>query len=417
MSGQTQEPKSQDNSPSEMPVPLLDISRGNNPLKAEIMAAFEKVVDSGRFLFGPDVFQLEESMAEICQAKFGIGCASGSDALLLSLMAFDIGPGDEVIVPSFTFFATASAVTRLGATPVFVDIEPETFNLDASLIEAAITPNTKAIIPVHLFGQCADITEIIAIADTHNLKVIEDAAQSIFSEHQGQRACSQGDIGCVSFYPTKNLGGMGDGGMLVTSDEALADKLKLLRGHGMAPRYYHQIIGINSRLDTLQAAALNVKLAHMPRWTSMRQANAARYHEMFAECGLDTVLGLPKTAPGKTHIWNQYTVRVPNGQRDALKQHLADKQIGSEIYYPVPLHQQECFAYLNVDSSTLPETEQAAAEVLNLPIFPELTEQEQRRVVDTVACFPGFQQTTIHSTHTLKGPHFLRRQQEQRKSA
>lgn len=372
-------------------VPLLDIGRGNAPLKEEFMAAFEAVLDSGRFLFGPDVFQLEETCAAASHAKFGIGCASGSDALLLSLMALDIGPGDEVLVPSFTFFATASCVWRLGAKPVFVDIEPTSFNIDPTRLQEQITPNTKAIIPVHLFGQCADMTEINKIAQMHGIPVIEDAAQAILAEHQGQRAGSMSLAGCISFYPTKNLGGMGDGGMLVTNDEEFAAKLKLLRGHGMEPRYYHQVVGINSRLDTLQAAALNVKMKHMAEWTELRRQNAMRYHEMFNQCGLDLVLKLPTEAEGNYHVWNQYTVRVPRGGRDSLRKHLADLKVGSEIYYPVPLHQQQCFAAMKEELAPLPETEKAAEEVMALPIFPELTAAEQRHVVSSIAMFYGIE--------------------------
>ena len=372
-------------------VPLLDIGRGNAPLKEEFMAAFETVVDSGRFLFGPDVFELEETCAAASHAKFGIGCASGSDALLLAMMALEIGPGDEVLMPSFTFFATASCVWRLGAKPVFVDIEPNSFNIDPSRIQEQITPNTKAIIPVHLFGQCANMTEINKIAQMHNLPVIEDAAQAILAEHNGGRAGGMSLAGCISFYPTKNLGGMGDGGMLVTSDEDFAAKLKLLRGHGMEPRYYHQVVGINSRLDTLQAAALNVKMKHMATWTAMRRQNAKRYTQYFAQCGLDLVLGLPTEDAGNHHVWNQYTVRVPRGGRDQLRKHLADNKIGSEIYYPVPLHQQQCFAAMKEELAPLPETEKAAEEVLALPIFPELTDAEQRFVVSSIAHFYGIE--------------------------
>lgn len=372
-------------------VPLLDIGRGNAPLKEEIMAALETVVDSGRFLFGPDVFELEETCAAASHVKFGIGCASGSDALLLAMMALEIGPGDEVLVPSFTFFATASCVWRLGAKPVFVDIEPNSFNIDPSRLQEQITPKTKAIIPVHLFGQCANMTEINKIAQMHNIPVIEDAAQAILAEHNGKRAGGMSLAGCISFYPTKNLGGMGDGGMLVTNDEEFAAKLKLLRGHGMEPRYYHQMVGINSRLDTLQAAALNVKMKHMASWTAMRRQNAKRYTQYFSQCGLDLVLNLPTEEPGNHHVWNQYTVRVPRGGRDQLRKHLADNKIGSEIYYPVPLHQQQCFASLKEELAPLPETEKAAEEVLALPIFPELTDAEQRFVVSSIAHFYGIE--------------------------
>jgi len=383
-------------------VPLLDIGRGNTPLKEEFMAAFEKVVDSGRFLFGPDVFQLEETCADVSQAKFGIGCASGSDALLLSLMALDVGPGDEVLLPSFTFFATASAVTRLGATPIFVDIDPITFNISPVAIEKQITSNTKAIIPVHLFGQCADMTAINEIATKHSIPVIEDAAQAILSEHQGHRAGSMGLVGCFSFYPTKNLGGMGDGGMLVTSDETFADKLQLLRGHGMRPRYHHQVVGINSRLDTLQAAALNVKMKYMGAWTEMRRTNAARYKMLFSQCGLDAMIRTPIESPSSYHVWNQFTIRIPDGSRDQLRQHLSDKNVGSEIYYPIPLHQQVCFQYLKDTFVELPETESAAREVLALPIFPELTAAEQEYTVASIARFYGIETSFGSGQPTLR---------------
>jgi len=365
-------------------VPLLDINRGNEPLRHEIVDAITRVCTSGRFLYGPDVKRLEESVAAVCETDHAVGCASGSDALLLSLMAFDVGPGDEVITPSFTFFATASSIWRLGAKIVFVDIDPKTFNIDPQEVEKAVTPATKAIIPVHLFGQCADMDAICSIAARHGLKVIEDAAQSIGAEHRGRPAGSMGDVGCFSFYPTKNLGGFGDGGMITAKDETLAAKLRQLAAHGMKPRYHHRTVGINSRLDTIQAAVLNVKLSQLGRWTNQRRANAARYHELFATAGLDTYLELPQEQPDSFHVWNQYTVRVPDGRRDALRACLNDANIGTEIYYPVPLHLQDCFSSLGCERGRLPVTEQAAAEVLSLPIFPELTEQEQRLVAERI---------------------------------
>jgi dTDP-4-amino-4,6-dideoxygalactose transaminase len=362
-------------------VPLLDVNRGNGPLRDEIVAALTRVVDSGRFLFGPDVQQLERSIAERCEVEHAIACASGSDALLLALMALDIGDYDEVIVPSFTFFATASAVTRLGATPVFVDIEPATFNMDPACVKAAITPRTKAIIPVHLFGQCADMTSIMAIAKAHNIPVIEDAAQAIDARHGGKPACSFGDIGCLSFYPTKNLGGMGDGGMLTTNNVLLAERLRLFAAHGMNPRYHHRVVGINSRLDTLQAAVLNVKLQKLGEWSAARTANAHRYHEGLTASGLHHSLGLPLALSGNDHVWNQFTIRVPDGQRNSVKQRLAEAGVGSEVYYPIPLHLQECFRTLGYRAGSLPETERAADEVLSLPIYPELTAAEQDTVI------------------------------------
>jgi dTDP-4-amino-4,6-dideoxygalactose transaminase len=318
-----------------------------------------------------------------------VGCASGSDALLLALMALNIGPGDEVIVPSFTFFASVSCITRLGATPVFVDIRPDTFNVDVDKIAEAITPNTKAIIPVHLFGQCAQIDRICQIAGDKDIPVIEDAAQAIGAAYHSRPAGSWGTVGCFSFYPTKNLGGMGDGGMVTSYDAAMADRLRLFAGHGMRPRYYHQVIGINSRLDTFQAAVLRVKLRHLPDAVEKRTNIAARYSRLLTEANLvdDDCLTMPHQDPNAFHVWNQFAIRVAGGRRDDLRAYLSERGVGSEIYYPVPMHKQECFQYLKVDGSTLPETEKACAEVLNLPIFPGLTEAEQTRVVDTIAQF------------------------------
>lgn len=367
------------------PVPLLDIQLENAPLQAEFEAAVGRVCRSGRFVFGPDCGELEEAMAEFCGVKHAVGCASGSDALLLALMAAGVQSGDEVIVPSFTFFATVSGPWRLGARPVFVDIDPATFNLCPDAVAAAVTPATKAIIPVHLFGQCADMPAIGAIAQGHNLTVIEDAAQAIAARHSSRVAGSLGDVGCFSFYPTKNLGGFGDGGMLTTDDDHLAATLRKLRNHGMEPRYHHDLVGVNSRLDSLQAAVLRVKLPHLKTWTEQRRENARRYGELFASRGLDQTLTLPTEAADRYHVWNQYTIRVPDGQRDALRQHLSEAKIGSEIYYPIPMHQQACFAELARDSHALPHTEQAAGEVLSLPIFPALTVAQQECVVDCIA--------------------------------
>jgi dTDP-4-amino-4,6-dideoxygalactose transaminase len=363
-------------------VPLLDVGRGTRPLKDEFLAAIGRVLDSGRFLHGPEVGQLETEIARLCGAEHAVACASGSDALLLALMALEIGEGDEVIVPSFTFFATASAVWRLNARPVFVDIDPATFNLDPQCVQEAVTPATKAIIPVHLFGQCADMDAIASIAERHGLWVIEDAAQAIGARYHGRPAGSMGDIGCLSFYPTKNLGAFGDAGMLTTNDEPLAQRLRLLAGHGMNPRYYHKVVGINSRLDTIQAAVLLVKLARLEKWTQARAQHAARYDQLLSRRGLDLLAGLPSAAAGCDHIWNQYTIRIPGSRRDAVKAELAKMQVGSEIYYPVPLHLQECFRSLGYGPGTLPHTERAAQEVLSLPVFPELTAAEQELVVE-----------------------------------
>jgi dTDP-4-amino-4,6-dideoxygalactose transaminase len=362
-------------------VPLLDVGRGNQPLREEFLAAIARVIDSGRFLHGPEVGDFERSIAAICEVEHAIGCASGSDALLLALMALDVGPGDEVLVPSFTFFATASAVTRVGARPVFVDIDPTTFNMDPHLVARGITSATKAIIPVHLFGQCAEMDPILEIARRHKLHVIEDVAQAIGATCHGRKAGAMGDIGCLSFYPTKNLGAFGDGGMLTTRSGKLAERLRLLAAHGMSPRYYHREIGINSRLDTIQAAILGVKVKYLAEWSAARSANAARYWQLFTQRGIEGQLALPQSQPGFGHVWNQYTIRVPRGGRDELKAHLARHGVGSEIYYPVPLHLQECFASLGCRRGDLPVTEQAADEVLSLPIFPELTDAELQTVV------------------------------------
>ena len=370
-------------------VPLLDITQDNRPFREEFIEALTAVVDSSRFLFGPDVVALESEVAGYSQTENAVGCASGSDALLLSLMALNIQPGDEVLVPSFTFFASVSCITRLGATPVFVDIRPDTFNIDPDKIADAITPRTKAIIPVHLFGQCAEIDRICQIAGDHDIPVVEDAAQAIGAAYHSRPAGSWGIVGCFSFYPTKNLGGMGDGGMMTSYDAAMADRLRLFAGHGMRPRYYHQVVGINSRLDTFQAAVLRVKLRHLPEAIENRKTVASRYDQMLDAANLvdPGKVSLPHQDPHAFHVWNQYSIRVAGGRRDSLRAHLADNGVSSEIYYPVPMHQQECFRYLNVDGSKLPETERASAEILNLPIFPSLTESQQQRVIDMIGSY------------------------------
>lgn len=371
---------------NQISVPLLDIVQENAAIESELIEALTQVVQSGRFLYGPAVTELEQQVAELTQAQSAIGCASGSDALLLALMACEVGPGDEVILPSFTFFATASCVVRLGATPVFVDICHSTFNIDPDAIAAAITPRTKAIIPVHLFGQCAEMKPITELAEKHNLYVIEDAAQAIGASYQGQPAGSMGDIGCISFYPTKNLGGMGDGGMLTTQCAQWEAKLRLYSAHGMQPRYYHQVVGINSRLDTLQAAALVIKLRQLASWNAARQSNADRYQQQLSELQLEW-LELPQVPAGHDPVWNQYTVRVTGGGRDALKAFLADRQIGSEIYYPIPVHQQACFAESTMVVHDMTETERAAAEVLSLPVSPQLTVAQQDAVIGALQEF------------------------------
>lgn len=368
-------------------VPILDLKRQPAELREQIITSLTRVCDGGGFVLGPDVTELERGIANYCRVEHAVGCASGSDALLLALMAFDIGAGDEVIVPSFTFFATASAVTRLGAKPVFVDIRPETFNLDPADVRRKLSTATRAILPVHLFGQCADMDALGKLADEWDLPIIEDAAQAIGAESNGRRAGSMGQIGCFSFYPTKNLGGAGDGGMLTTRNADLAARLRLLRGHGMEPRYYHKVIGINSRLDSFQAAVLNCKLPHLESWTLERQTIAERYAECFVAEGLEHRVLLPHAMHGNRHAWNQYVIRVPDGRRDALRDYLKEARIGTEIYYPLGLHEQECLRYLDYAPTDLPQTYRASREVLALPMFPGLTAVEQEQVVAGIGKF------------------------------
>ncbi len=366
-------------------VPLLDVNRGNQALLPEIKEALNEICDSGRFVGGSWCSQLESTIAEQCGAKFAIGCASGSDALLLSLMAIDLKPGDEVIVPSFTFFASVSAITRLGGRPVFIDIEPDTYNLDCNQLESLITEKTRAIIPVHLFGQCADMTAISEIAERHNLHVIEDAAQAIGAEFDGRRAGGIGDFGCISFYPTKNLGGFGDAGMVTTNDEQLADRVRLLANHGMRPRYYHQVVGINSRLDAMQAAILQIKSTQLDEYSRKRADNAAHYRRLFNAYGMSQAVQLPFEDSRCLHVWNQFTIRVDGLRRDQIRQDLMERGIGTEVYYPVPVHMQQCYADLRQEAGSLPNTEKAANEVLSLPIFPELTRPEIETVVQRLS--------------------------------
>ncbi|MCL2348905.1 MAG: DegT/DnrJ/EryC1/StrS family aminotransferase [Planctomycetaceae bacterium] len=368
-------------------VALLDLKRQYNTICDEIQSALRSVSDSGQFVLGPEVKKLEQSIACYCQVEHAVGCASGSDALLLALMACDLQPGDEVIVPSFTFFATASAVTRLGATPVFADIEPKSFNIDVKHAERLITKKTRAIIPVNLFGQMADMHTLNEMVQGRGISLIEDSAQAIGAELNGRRTGGWGDMCALSFYPTKNLGGAGDGGMVVTNNAKYAEKLRLLRGHGMEPRYYHSLIGINSRLDSYQAAVLNIKLPHLDDWTMMRRQNAERYTRLFRESGVASFIDIPETLSNRRHVWNQYVIRVPNGRRDQMRTELAESKVGSEIYYPLGLHEQVCFQYLGYSSESLPETFRATREVLALPIYPELTAAEQAYVVEKIKSF------------------------------
>jgi dTDP-4-amino-4,6-dideoxygalactose transaminase len=367
-----------------MKVPLLDLVAQHQTIRGEMMDAVTRVFDSQQFVMGAGVEEFERAVAEYCHVKHAIGCASGSDALLLALMALGVDEGDEVITTAFTFFATTSAITRLSARPVYVDITDDDFNLDVELLERAITPRTKALLPVHLYGQCARMDAILEIAGKYNLHVIEDAAQAIGAEFNGQRAGTMGAIGCFSFFPSKNLGAAGDAGLMTTGDDELAAKLRILRVHGMEPKYYHQLVGINSRLDALQAAVLKVKLKYLDQWTEARRANAARYGRLFAEAGLEQIV-TPKVHGDSRHIFHQYTIRCE--RREALKAFLLQKGIGTEVYYPVPLHLQECFTFLGYRPGELPETERAARECLSLPIYAELTPEQQQYVVEKIAEF------------------------------
>ena len=372
---------------AQMKVPLLDLKAQYETLAPDIDAAVRSVFDSQHFILGPEVQQLEQEIAAYCSSQFAIGCASGSDAILLALMAHGIGPGDEVVTTPFTFFATAGCVVRLGAKPVFVDIDESTFNLDPAQFESAVTERTRAVIPVHLFGQCAAMDAINEVADRRGIAVIEDAAQAIGAEYCGIRAGSIGSVSAFSFYPSKNLGGAGDGGMLTTNDPEIARKLRILRSHGAANKYYHEWVGINSRLDALQAAILRVKLRHLDSWTQARRANAERYREYFQKAGLvtDGLVKLPREAEGNLHVYNQFVIRVDG--RDALKSFLAERGVGTEIYYPLPLHLQVCFSGLGYTEGDMPESERASKESLAIPIYPEIGETAQSYVVDTIAAF------------------------------
>jgi dTDP-4-amino-4,6-dideoxygalactose transaminase len=365
-------------------VPLLDLQAQYAPLRQPLLDAVTRVCDSQRFIGGPEVEGLERELCATLGYPHALGLSSGTDAVLAALMALDIGPGDEVITPTYSFFATAGCVVRVGATPVLVDIEPDTFNIDVPAAIAAITPRTRAIIPVHLFGQCAEMAPIVDAARARGIAVIEDAAQAIGCEYQGRPAGTLGAVGCFSFFPSKNLGAFGDAGFVTTTDAALARKLKLIRTHGMEPKYYHHLVGANFRLDALQAAVLRVKLPHLASWSDGRRANAARYRALFADAGLNDVT-LPVEAPHRTHIYNQFVIRVP--ERDRLKAHLDAAGIGTEIYYPVPFHLQECFAGLGYQAGAFPAAEAAASSSLALPIYPELSPAQQATVVDAIRAF------------------------------
>lgn len=373
-----------------MKVPLLDLKTQFAGMKEEIMAAVEEICDSQYFILGPKVEKFEKEVAEYCNTKYAVGVSSGSDALLISLMVEGIGYGDEVITTPFTFFATCGAIARVGATPVFVDIEPDTFNINPELLEARITPKTKAIIPVHLYGQCAEMGKIMDIAKEHKLIVIEDGAQAIGSEYEGQKAGSIGDYGCFSFFPSKNLGAFGDGGVVTTNDEEKYDLLKIFRNHGSNPKYYHKYIGGNFRLDALQAAVLSIKLKELDSWSAARQRNAADYRSIFAASNVVDKVQLPvKAAHSTRHIYNQFCILVPDGTRDGLKQHLLDNEIGVDVYYPVPLHLQECFVALGYKEGDFPLSEDVCKKIIALPIYPETSHEQREYVVSQIEEFLG----------------------------
>jgi dTDP-4-amino-4,6-dideoxygalactose transaminase len=365
-----------------MNIPLLDLKAQYAAIQTEVEAAIAEVVRSQHFILGPKVAQCEAAIASYSGCSHAVGVSSGSDALLVCLMAENIGPGDEVVTTPYTFFATVGAIARLGATPVFVDVDPVTYNLDPSQIPSRVTDRTRAIIPVHLFGQMADMDGVMHVADEHGLVVIEDAAQAIGAEHKGRRAGSIGHYGCFSFFPSKNLGAAGDAGMVVTNDVQRAEKLRCLRAHGSKRKYYHKIVGGNFRLDAIQAAIVSAKLPHLDEWTAARQRNAKRYDRLFGEAGLP--IGLPAVVANR-HIFNQYVIRVSS--RDELHAYLHRNGVSTEVYYPLPMHLQECFTYLGYTPGTFPESERAAKETLALPIYPELTEPQVRFVVDCISKF------------------------------
>jgi dTDP-4-amino-4,6-dideoxygalactose transaminase len=368
--------------PDSMNVPLLDLQAQYVSIRDDLQQAVERVMRSQRFVLGDEVRGLETSIAEYCQTRHAVGCASGSDALLLALMALDVKAGDEVITTAFSFFATAASIARLGARPVFVDIDPHTYNIDASRVAAAITPRTKVIMPVHIYGQCASMDPLLELG----LPVVEDAAQAIGATDKGRRAGSMGLIGCFSFYPTKNLGGAGDGGILTTSDDDVAARLRRLRAHGGSTEYEHEEVGVNSRLDELQAAVLNVKLPSLDKWSDERARKAEIYTKLLNDADLQFPLVTPEVRSDGRHIFHQYVIRVP-GNRDALMEHLKTHGVGSKVYYPIPLHLQKCFEYLGYKKGDLPESEAAANETFALPCYPELTDEQQVYVVEMIKRF------------------------------
>lgn len=371
------------------PVPFIDLVAQYQTISEDMTSAVTKVFSEQRFILGDEVLNLESEIANYCDAREAIGCASGTDALLLALMALDIGKGDEVITTPYSFFATAGSIVRAGAKPVFVDIDSKTMNLDPEAVAAAVTPQTKAILPVHLFGQCADMDALWRVATHNNLSIIEDACQAIGAEYQGRRAGVLGRVACFSFFPTKNLGGAGDGGMLTTDEPELAKRLRRLRVHGEMTQYHHMEVGLNSRLDALQAAVLRVKLQHLEDWTLARQRNAARYADLFADQRLLDVIELPTICEHSRHVFNQFVVRVRDGLRDRILNFLREHKIGCMVYYPKPLHLQPCFSDLGYQPGSMPNAETAADDTLALPIFSELTLAQQETVVRGIAAALG----------------------------
>ena len=383
-----------------MAVPFLDLQAQNKRIRTETEPAIRRVVESQHFILGPEVEALEARIAAYSACRYGVGVSSGTDAILASLMSLGISGGDEVITTAYSFFSTAGCIARVGAKPVFVDIDPDSFNLDSNQLEQAITDRTKAILPVHLFGQMAEMGHIMEIASRHNLRVIEDAAQAIGAEDRGRRAGAIGDSGCFSFFPSKNLGGFGDGGMVVTNDEGFAAQLRLYRNHGFQPKYFNRVVGGNFRLDALQAAVLGVKLKYLEQWTEERRHNARTYRMLFEqqrcfECSANRVRStgpnrfeiiLPPECPSKRHVFNQFVIRISSG-RDQLRDFLKSREIGSEVYYPLPLHLQDCFADLSYRSGDFPHSEQASHQSLALPIYPELSEAMIGEVVETIGEF------------------------------
>ena len=366
-----------------MQVPMLDLQAQYRPIRGAVLDALTKVCDSQRFIMGPEVEGMERDLAAYLGVTHAVGVSSGTDALLLAMMALGIGPGDEVITSTYSFFATAGCVARLGGKPVFVDIDPVTYNIDPAAAAAAVTSRTRAIIPVHLYGQSADLDPLLRVATGAGVPLIEDAAQAIGATYKGRMVGGFGLVGCFSFFPSKNLGAFGDGGLVTTNDDTVAAALRRMRVHGADRQYYHQVIGGNFRLDALQAAVLRVKLPHLAGWTEARRRNAARYGHLFADFGLTGRVTLPVAAPDCYHIFNQYVIRVPH--RDAVKAHLESRQVGCAIYYPVPFHEQACFASLGYRTGQFPHAEQAARETLALPIYGELTAEQQRYVVSVLA--------------------------------